>query len=81
MTPPTWQIQPWHALLLKMSVRPPFLLPHIRNLLTNPLGKNHPLVETGSLRLAVRKVSGKVRKSKEFQAMLPNLSHIQGAKA
>ena len=78
---PTWQTQPWYAQLLKMSVQPPFLLPQIRNLLTNPQGKNHPLVETGSLRLAVLKVFGKVCKWKEFQAMLPKLSHIQGEKA
>ena len=58
-----------------------FLLPQIGNLLANPQGKNHPLVETGSLRLAAWKISGKVCKRKEFQAMLPNLSHIQGEKA
>ena len=63
-----------------MFVQPPFLLPQIRNLLTNPQGKNH-LVETGSLRLAVWKVSDKVCKRKEFQAMLPNLTPIQGEKA
>ena len=67
---PTWQTQPWYAQLLKMSVQPPFLL-----------DKSHPLVETGSLRLAVWKVSGKVCKWKEFEAMLANLSHIQGEKA
>ena len=78
---PTWQTQPWYAQFLKMSAQPPFLLPQIRNLLTNPQGNNHPLVETSSLRLAVWKVSGKVCKWKEFQAMLPNLSHIQGEKA
>ena len=33
---PTWQTQPWYAQLLKMSVQPPFFLPHIRNLLANP---------------------------------------------
>ena len=32
----TWQTQPWYAQLLKMSVQPPFFLPHIRNLLANP---------------------------------------------
>ena len=78
---PTWQTQPWYAQLLEMSVQPPFLLPQIRNLLANPQGKNHPLEETGSPRLAVWKVSGKVCKFKKFQAMLPNLSHIQGEKA
>ena len=44
-------------------------------------GQKSSLVETGSLRLAAWKVSGKVCKRKEFQAMLPNLSHIQGEKA
>ena len=78
---PTWQTQLWYAQLLKMSVQPPFFLPQIRNLLTNPSGKNHPLVVTGSLILAVRKVSRKVCKWKEFQAMLPNLSHIQRERA
>ena len=78
---PTWQTQPWYDQLLKMPVQPPFLLPQVRNLLKNPQSKKHPLLETGSLRLAVWKVSGKVCKWKKFQAMLPNLSHIQGEKA
>ena len=64
-----------------MSLRPPFFLPQIRNLLTNQQAKNHPLVETGSLRLAVCKVPSKVCKWEEFQAMQPNLSHIQEEKA
>ena len=50
----------------------------VATFLTNPQGKNYPLVETRSLRLAVQNVSGKVCKWREFQAMLPNLSHIQG---
>ena len=47
----------------------------------NPQGKNHPLIETWSLRLVVWKLSDKVCKWKEIQAMLPNLSHIQGEKS
>ena len=43
--------------------------------------EKYPQVETRSLRLAVWKVPGKVCKWKEFQAMLPSLSHIQGEKA
>ena len=78
---PTWQTQSWYAQLLKMSVQPPFFLPQIRNLLTNPQGKNHPLVETGSQGLTVWKVSRKVCRWKGFQAILPNLSHIQREKA
>ena len=78
---PTWQTQPWYVQLLKMSVQPPVLLRQIRHLLKNPQGKNHTLVESGSLRLMVLKVSGKVCKWKEFQAMLPNLPHIHREKA
>ena len=82
---PAWQIQHWYEQLLKTSVQhwyeqllktsvqPRFRLPKVKNLLTNPQGKNHPLVETKSLRLAVWKVSDKVCKWKEFQAMLPSL--------
>ena len=67
--------------ILKMSIQPSSLLPQVKNVLTNPQGKKYPQVETRSLRLAVWKVPGKVCKWKEFQAMLPSLSHIQGEKA
>ena len=56
------------------------LLPQLKHLITNPQGKNHLQVETRSLRLAVWKVSGKVCKWGEYQAMLPNLSYIQNEK-
>ena len=48
---------------------------------TGEKSSSSTLVETSSLRLAVWKVSGKVCKWKEFQAMLPSLSQIQGEKA
>ena len=51
---PTWKTQLWYSQLLEISVQPPFRLPQIRNLLANPQGKNHLLVETRSLRLAFR---------------------------
>ena len=63
-----------------MSVELPFLLPHLKNVLANPQGKNYPLVETRSLRLVMWYISGKVYRWKKFQAMLPNLSQIQGQK-
>ena len=69
--------------ILKMSIQPSSLLPQVKNVLSNPQGKKKKYlqVETRSLRLAVWKVPGKVCKWKEFQAMLPSLSHIQGEKA
>ena len=67
---PTWQTQPWYAQILKMSIHPPFLLPHVKNLLTNSEGKIHLLVEVRSLRIAMWKVSTKVCKWKKFQSYL-----------
>ena len=75
---PTWQTQPWYTLLLRMSIQRPLLLPALPNLLLNPLGKKHPLVKTRSLRLAAWKITGKPWKSKEFQAVQPNLSPCPG---
>ena len=74
----TWQTQPWYTLLLRMSIQRPLLLPALLNLLLNPLGKKHILMKTRSLRLAAWKITGKTRKSKEFQAVQPNLSPCPG---
>ena len=74
----SWQTQPWYSLLLRMSIQRPLLLPALPNLLLNPLGEKHPLVKTRSLRLAAWKITGKPWKSKEFQAVQPNLSPCPG---
>ena len=58
------QTQIWYAQVRKMSVQLQCLLPQVKNLLSNPQGKNHPRVETRSLRLVVLKVSGKGCKCK-----------------
>ena len=75
---PTWQTQPLYTLLLRMSIQHPLLSPALPNLLLNPLGEKHPLVKTSSLRLAAWKITGKPWKSKEFQALQPNLSSCPG---
>ena len=74
---PTWQTQPWHALLLRMSIQLPLHLPALQNLLVNPLGEKHPLVKTRSLRSGW-KITEKAWKSKEFQVLKPNLSPCLG---
>ena len=61
-----------------MSIQHPLLLPALPNLVLNPLGEKHPLVKTRSLRLAAWKITGKPRKSREFQAVQPNLSLCPG---
>jgi len=52
----------------------PLLLPHTKNLLTNPLGKIHPLLQNKSLNLAAWMVTGIDCHRKEFQKKLPDLS-------
>ena len=71
---PTWQTQPWYTLLVRMSIKRPVFWLALPNLLLNPLGEKHFLVKTRSLRLAVWKITGKPWRSKEFQAVQPNLS-------
>ena len=46
---PTWQTQTWYPKLLEMAVEVPILLPPYPDLLTSPLGDNHPLIETKQL--------------------------------
>ena len=71
---PIWQTQPWYTLLLRMSIQRSLLLLALPKLLLNHLGENHPLVKTRFLKLATWKITGKLWKWKEFQAMQPNLS-------
>ena len=71
---PTWQTQPWYAILLEMSVEEPILIPPALDLLKSPKGENHPLMETQSLCLAAWKVSGDVSKQREFRMKQSNFS-------
>ena len=49
---PIWQSQPWYPLLLRMLIMDPILLPQSPELLTNPQGEIHPMLQNHSLRLA-----------------------------
>ena len=51
---PTWKSQAWYSVLLSMCIPNPFLLPHWKYLLLDPLGKNSsfsskPNSKTGGL--------------------------------
>ena len=70
---PTWQTQPWYPLLLEMSMRCPLLLTPFPDLLLNPQGNKHPLVQNRKLMLAAWNVTGNPLRWKGFQAMQPNL--------
>ena len=47
---PTWHTQPWYPSLLQMSIETPVILPRIKSLLKDPLGKEHPLSGMENLR-------------------------------
>ena len=70
---PTWQTQPWYPLLLEMTMQCPVLLTPLPDLLLDPQGNKHPLVQNRKLMLAVWKVTGNPLRWMEFQAMQPSL--------
>ena len=70
---PTWQIQPWYPLLLEISMQCLVLFTPQPDLLLDPQGNKHPLVQNRKLMLATWKVTGNPLRWKEFQAMQPSL--------
>jgi len=75
---PTWHTQPWYPQLLQMSIARPLLLPNRSNLLKDPLGNLHTLIQNRTLRLAVWKVSGIESLWGVFRQQLPILSQMLG---
>ena len=73
---PTWQSQAWYSVLLSMCIHNPFLLPHRKDLLLDPLAKTHPLVVNQTLKLAAWLVSGNHSHQKTFQTKLQSLYQI-----
>ena len=74
---PAWPSQLWYSEAMKMYIQQPILLTCRRNLLKNPKGENHPLVQNKTVKLVARTVSGLDYKRKEFQGRLPILSLSQ----
>ena len=56
-----------------MCIHNPFLLPHRKDLLLDPLGRPHPLVVNQTLRLVAWLVSGNYWHQKAFQTKLLQL--------
>ena len=78
---PTWQTKTWYPKLLEMEVEAPILLPPYPDLLTSPLGDNHPLIETNQLMLAAWKVSGILQEDslqEDFRKTLQPFSYSHG---
>ena len=72
----TWQSQALYSVLLTMCIHNPFLLPHRKDLLLDPLGRPHLLVVNQTLRLAAWLVSGNHWHQKAFQTNLQSLYQI-----
>ena len=78
---PLWVAQPWYPQLLAMAVKNPILRPQQLNLLTNPGGMTHPLLQNMTLKLTAWLISGNSYKVQAFQSRLPILSLTQEQQA
>ena len=67
---PLWATQTWYPLILRMSINHPHLLPHHPQLLRNPQGKLHPLIENSNLQLVAWTISGIPFLGREYQRKL-----------
>ena len=67
---PVWSNQVWYPLLLQSLQDAPILLPNTMDIILNPQGEPHPLVQEGHLPLAAWPVSGRVMAQKAFQTEL-----------
>ena len=68
---PVWPTQAWYPVLLKMLVSPPALLPQLPNLLVNPWGQTHPLIDNQTKFLAIWHVSSDQSQEETFHKGLP----------
>ena len=71
---PAWPTQLWYPEAMIMSIQQPISLTLRRDLLKNPNGEIHLLVQYKTLKLVTWTVSGLDYKRKEFQGRFPTLS-------
>ena len=71
---PTWKTQVRYPKILNISIKSPILLPWRKDLLKNPKGEIHPLVQNRTIKLVAWTVSGLDCRRREFQRQLPTLS-------
>jgi hypothetical protein len=76
---PVWPNQTWYPMLVEMSIRHPVLLPVMDDLLLDPMGNPHPLLQSNSLQLAAWRVSGRVIDTLTFRTALENYAQTQDA--
>jgi len=69
---PTWTTATWYPQLLQNLIHNPILLPQSQNLLKDPAGNIHPMLENNKLRLAAWLVSSNPCKIREYHQKLHN---------
>lgn len=74
MVCPYWPSRAWFPLILELACDVPVILPPIPDLLTSPLGDQHPLTSNGSMRLVAWRLSGNPTVCRSFRGMLSNSS-------
>ena len=70
MIVPFWQNKTWYPNLLSQLIDLPLLLPDKIEIIMNPRGEFHPLVEQSCLSLIACRVSAVTRRTEEFQRSL-----------
>ena len=78
---PHWPAQSWYNQVLELCVADPILVKPRQDLLMNPQGQVHPLVENQTLNLVAWKISGKDFLQKAYQQGLQTLSSKPGERA
>ena len=63
---PVWVTQLWYPLLLELAVEVPILLPKHVEVLENPEGEVHPLLENQTLQLSAWAISGQKNLTNKF---------------
>ena len=72
-----WTRKVWYPKILNMLIKSPILLPWRKDLLKNPKGEIHFLVQNRTLQLVVLKIFGLDCRRREFKRHLPTLSSGQ----
>ena len=67
---PAWHTCPWYPLLLERAIANPILLPKQQDLLLDPAGNQHPMVQNNKLQLVAWKVSAENSKTAEYHKRL-----------
>ena len=65
---PVWHAQPWWSTIMELACHTPRIICPEIALLSDPLGNPRPLLDRGSLLLAVWMLSGKVSKTAAFRS-------------